>query len=237
MGSDPTFSPTTARGLFSRGSLRRLRPVLWRYRFVLAALCLAWVVVLLVPALRPTPPGHQVLVADRDLPAGTVLTAADLTRVELAEAPGVALDQDDLVGRRLAVAVPEGLPLVPTLLVGAGMAAGAPPGTVVAPVRLADPALVQLLQVGDRLDLYLAPAAGGPGEAELVSSGALVLSLLGSADGPGAGMGGLLGGGGGDSNGVVVVAVDGADATLLTGANGLTTFRAVVVPDQYASSG
>ena len=205
--------------------------MLWRYRFVLAALCLAWTVVLLVPALQPVPPGQSVLVADRDLPAGTVLEARDLTRVELPEAPDAALGRGDLVGQRLAVAVPAGLPLVPSLLVGAGVAEGAPPGTVVAPVQLADPALVQLLQVGDHLDLYLVPAAGGPGEAQLVTSGALVLSLLDSSEGAG----GLLGSTG-DQHSGVVVAADSADANLLTGANGLTSFRAVVVPAHRASS-
>ena len=233
MGSDPTSrSPVGSRGLFSRRSLRRLRPVLWRYRFVLAALCLAWTVVLLVPELQPAPPVQSVLVADRDLPAGTVLEAGDLTRAELTETPEGVLARGDLVGQRLAVAVPAGLPMVPTLLVGQGVADGAPPGTVVAPVQLADPALVQLLQVGDRLALYQVPTAGGPGEAELVSSGALVLSLLDSPEVTG----GLLGGTGEQNTGVVVVAVDRADATLLTGAHGLTSFRAVVVPAHQASS-
>ncbi|HLS65125.1 MAG TPA: SAF domain-containing protein [Ruania sp.] len=233
MGSDPSpRSSVSGRVLFSRRSLRRLRPVLWRYRFVLAAACLAWTVVLLVPALQPAPPGQSVLVADRDLPAGTLLEDRDLARVELTEAPGVVLARGELVGQRLAVAVPAGLPMVPTLLVGQGVAEGAPPGTVVAPVRLADPALVQLLQVGDRLDLYLVPAAGGPGEAELVTSGALVLSLLD----PPEDTGGLLGGTGAQNTGVVVVAVDRADATLLTGTHGLASFRAVVVPAHQASS-
>ncbi|WP_022919482.1 SAF domain-containing protein [Ruania albidiflava] len=232
MGSDPSPRSPAGRGLSARRLLRRLRPVLWRYRFVLAALCLAWTVVLVVPALQPAPPGQSVLVAERDLPAGTVLEARDLTRVELPEAPDAALGRGDLVGQRLAVAAPAGLPLVPSLLVGAGVAEGAPPGTVVAPVQLADPALVQLLQVGDRLDLYLVPAAGGPGEAQLVTSGALVLSLLGSPEGAV----GLLGGTGDQHSGVVVVAADSADATLLTGTNGLASFRAVVVPAHRASS-
>lgn len=231
MGSDP--SPRSpARRPFSRGTLRRLRPLLWRYRFALAGLCLAWAVVLLVPSLRPQPAGQQVLVAGSDLPAGTVLTAGDLTEVELARAPAGALEQHELVGRRLAVGVPAGLPVVATLLVGPGLAQGAPPGTVVAPVRLADPALVQLLQVGDRLDLYLAPAAGGPGEAERVAAGALVLSLL---EDPAASTG-LLDVGPGSDGGVIVVAVPNAAASLLTGANGLASFRAVVVPQEYASS-
>lgn len=205
--------------------------MLWRYRFVLAALCLGWVAVLLVPALQPAPPAQTVLVADRDLAAGTELTAGDLTEAELPEAPADAPNRDDLLGRRLAVGVPTGLPLVETLLVGPGVASGAPPGTVVTPVRLADPALVQLLQVGDRLDLYLAPATsdlGGTGGAELVSSGALVLSIL---DGDGA-TGGLLDTGAGQEPGVIIVSVDGEDATLLTGASGLASFRAVVVPEE-----
>ncbi len=204
--------------------------MLWRSRFLLAALCLAWVVVLLVPALRPPAPSHTVLVAERDLPAGAELGAGDLAEIELAEVPDGVASRERLIGRRLAVGVPAGLPLVETLLVGPGVASGAPPGTVVTPIRLADPALLQLLQVGDRLDLYLAPAVsdlGGAHQAELVTSGALVLSILDGAEAAD----GLLDTGSGADNGVIIVSVDAGDATLLTGASGLASFRAVVVPD------
>src|SRR5699024_12302618 len=102
MGSDPSpRSSVSGRVLFSRRSLRRLRPVLWRYRFVLAASCLAWTVVLLVPGLQPAPAAHSVLVADRDLPAGAVLAAGYLTRAELYEASVGVLARGELVGRRL----------------------------------------------------------------------------------------------------------------------------------------
>ena len=210
--------------------MHRLRPVLWRYRFLLAALCLSWVVVLLVPALRPAPPAQTVLVAEQELPAGTELGAGDLTEVELTDPPATTPSREQLLGRRLAVGVQAGLPLVETLLVGPGVSAGAPPGTVVTPVRLADPALLQLLQVGDRLDLYLAPASsdlGGADRAELVTSGALVLSILAETGASG----GLLDAGSGQDTGVIIVSVDAEDANLLSGASGLASFRAVVVPD------
>lgn len=204
--------------------------MLWRSRFLLAALCLAWVVVLLVPALRPPPATQTVLVADRDLPAGAELGTGDLTEVELADPPAGAPSRADLLGQRLAVGVPAGLPLVETLLVGPGLASGAPPGTVVTPVRLADPALLQLLQVGDHLDLYLAPAVselGGADQAELVTSGALVLSILDSGEAAT----GLLDTGSDQESGVIIVSVTAEDANLLTGASGLASFRAVVVPE------
>ena len=231
MGSDPSRKrPGVRHRLLSRRTLRRLRPVLWRSRFLLAGLCLAWVVVLLVPALRPAPPAETVLVAERDLPAGAELGAGDLMEVEVTEAPAATPSRESLIGRRLAVGVPAGLPLVETLFVGPGVASGAPPGTVVTPVRLADPALLQLLQVGDRLDLYLAPAAadlGGADRAELVTSGALVLSILENTEAAE----GLLDTRSGGDNGVIIVSVDAEDATLLSGASGLASFRAVVVPE------
>src|SRR5699024_4754685 len=173
MGASPSRSP--------RVDLRRLRPVLWRYRHVLAALCVAWAVVLVLPGPESARSAPAVVVATADLPAGTVLSTDMLTTATMSDPPESAPTMDELSGERLAIGVPQGAPVVHTMLVGPGVARGAPPGTVVTPVRLTDPALLQLVEVGDRLDLY-AGAAGsdlGVADAELITSGALVLSVLG----------------------------------------------------------
>ncbi len=147
---------------------RRARVLVWRLRFVVAAGCLAVAAAVTVGELRPAPPaGVDVLVAAHDLPAGTVLDAADLAVVQVPERLAVpaALASDEanatLVGGTTAVAVPAGLPLVPSLVTGGALAG--PPGTVVAAVRLADQALAGLLTAGQHVDLLAAPGDGEPG--------------------------------------------------------------------------
>lgn len=206
---------------------RRLRALLWRGRFVVAGGCLGLAAVVVVAAVRPAPPvGVDVLVAARDLPAGLTVSAGDVRVVTLpgpvavAGAVATAGAGAALVGRRTAVPVPAGLPLVPQVLAGADLAG--PPGTVVAAVRLADDAMVGLLAPGDRVDLLAAPAEGGAGTT--VARGALVLPSAPKADGSG-----LLGmGAAGTQPLLVAVAPD--EAAALAGAGVSTTLFAVVVP-------
>ena len=198
----------------------------WRVRFVAAAACLGVAAALAVAALRPAPPvGVDVLVAARDLAAGVALTAVDLRVVTVPEravvADAVASDEARaaLVGRRTAVPVPAGLPLVPQVLAGADLTG--PPGTVVAAVRLADDAMAGLLAPGDRVDLLAAPAEGGPGVT--VARGALVLPSASRTGGDG-----LLGlSDEGSSPLLVAVAPD--EAAALAGAGVSNVLFAVVV--------
>ena len=209
--------------------LHRLRPVLWRYRHVLAALCLAWAVVLVLPGPESARSAPEVVVTARDVPAGTTLTAEQLTTAAMASPPQAAVPAEQLIGERLAIGLPEGIPVVPAMLVGPGVAGGAPPGTVVAAVHLSDPALLQLITVGDRLELY-SPGPGsdlGAEDAELITDDALVLSVLGTSEDAS----GLLTAATDHGDGAVLVAVAAEDASLLTGASGVSSFRAVVLPD------
>jgi pilus assembly protein CpaB len=119
---------------------------------------------------------------------------------------------DGLLGGRLAVAVPEGFPLVTSLLTDP--ATEAPAGTVVVPVRFGDPALAALLVPGTRVDVVAASVLDGV-EPERVAAGALVL-------GPGAGSGAGAGTGAGDAGdaagtGTAEAAGTGAAAGLLSG--------------------
>src|SRR5699024_11619632 len=133
-----------------------------------------------------------------------------------------------LTGSGRAGGAPEGAPVGRTRLVGPGVAGGAPAASAGTAVRLNDPVLLQLIEVGDRLDLY----AGAPGselgtaDAELITSGALVLSVLGQ----GQESKGLLDVSSTKATGAVVVAVTAEDASPLSGASGVSSFRAVVVP-------
>ncbi|MEL7976671.1 SAF domain-containing protein [Isoptericola sp. F-RaC21] len=229
-----------------RRTARRLRSVLWRARFVLAAACCGLAAAAVVQAVRPAPPPTvDVVVPAHALPAGEPVAAADLTTVGVAAdlAPdGVATDPADLVGRTPTTALPAGIPLHPDLLPGGGVVAQAPQGTVVVPVRLEDTA-TGWLRAGDRVDLVLtgeaARAAGsdggeegtdedGRGDDAYLARRALVLprpEAAAPADG------GLLGGATGTAEGsdVTLVAVSADEAPGLSAASGWGTVGAVLV--------
>lgn len=198
----------------------------WRWRYLVAALCLGATAGATVDAVRPAPPtGVDVLVAARDLPAGLELTTADLKIATVPDtvAVGAARASDEaragLVGHTTAVALPAGMPLVPQVLAGTQLAG--PPGTVVAAVRLADDALATLLRPGDHVDLLAAPAEGGAGIT--LARRALVLPSPPRADG--GGMLGLSPAGGAP----LLVAVRPDEASALAGAGGADVLFAVVV--------
>ncbi|HEY0214866.1 MAG TPA: SAF domain-containing protein [Cellulomonas sp.] len=149
----------------------RLRALAWRLRVPVAAACAGLAVAVVVEGLSPPPPTTTlVAVAARDLRAGTTLAEADidLRAVAVALVPGALTAQDGAtgpspdvgnVGRRLAVPVPEGLPLVPSLF--ADPDTEGPPGTVVVPVRFADPEVAALLTPGTRVDVVAAAMLDG----------------------------------------------------------------------------
>ncbi len=240
---------------------RRLRVVAWRTRRPVAALCAGLAVLLAVELLRaPDPPTVEVAVAARDLAADRTLTGGDVTRrvvpaalvpaglvpAEHATAGEGADPVEDLLGRRLAVDVPAGLPVVPELLVDDDTAA--PPGTVVVPVRFADTGVAAVLRAGMRVDVVASGLHDGAGP-ERVARDALVLGApgIGSPDedgddggdaGSGGGSGGgLLGGGGtgggaagaGDDDVPVLLAVTPEESIALGGASGSRALGAVIV--------
>lgn len=153
----------------------RARALLWRLRFVVAATCMGLAAGVVVHAWRPPPPPTvPVVVAARDVAAGTALTDGDLVVLEVAPdaAPVTAFTRtSDVQDRVTAVDVPARLPLTSSLLTDPALTG--PAGTVVVAVRLDDPAVAQLLQPGLHLDLVAARLEGGPGET--VAHRALVL--------------------------------------------------------------
>lgn len=213
---------------------RRLRLIAWRARRPLAALCAGLAAVLAVQLARPAdPPATAVPVAARALAPGTALTAEDVAVTQvprgllpLTEVGTVA----DLVGRRLAVPVPGGLPLVPGLLVDES--ATGPPGSVVVPVRFADAGVAAVLAPGMRVDVVAAPVVEG-GDARRVAQGAVVLAP--PTDGTGAGADGATGGGGDGADGAgaggapVLLAVTPEESVGLSGAAASHVLSAVIV--------
>ncbi|MBN0042300.1 flagellar biosynthesis protein FlgA [Cellulosimicrobium cellulans] len=223
---------------------RLLRGLWWRSRFVVAALCCGVAATVVVGALRPPPPPTApAVVTTQEVPAGAVLTEADL-RVDLVSVEvvpaGAAARPDDVVGRRATVTLPAGTLLQDALVAGGELAAAAPAGTVVAPVRL-DPGVAALLGPGDRVDLLAAgdhalttaltdvptdgqdPVTVDP----YLARAAVVVPAPEPASGGG---GGLLGAVGPGTDVVTLVAVRPEEAVRLAAVSGQTPVTAVLVP-------
>jgi pilus assembly protein CpaB len=201
---------------------RRPRSPVHTARRVAAAL-LATVAVMM--ALRPVPDPASarapdvvaVVVAAHDLPAGTVVSTADVAVASYppeAVPAGVATRPEPLLGRVLAGGVRAREPITDARLVGAGLTALLPEGQVAAPVRLADLAVAALVRTGDRVDVLATPADSAA--AEVVAAGALVLAASGGHEEPGAGL--------------LVIAVDVETAARLAAATTTATLTVTLPP-------
>lgn len=140
------------------------------------------------------PPGSPVVVATRALSAGARVRAGDVSVRPWAPAQvpsGALTDARQAVGRAAAGPLSPGEAVTPGRLVGPDLLAGRPDGEVLAPVRLADPAVADLLTVGQRVDVLV--AVEGAGQARAVARAATVLGRAGRASDQ---LGGLDGSGG-----------------------------------------
>lgn len=118
-----------------------------------------------IATLRSNPEDDRVdvVVASRDLRPGTTLTADDV-RVENRSAAtipdGSQADLGAVVGSTLAGPARRGEVLTDVRVLSARLAeATAGPGARIVPLHLADSALVDLVRVGDVVDVLTAPAA------------------------------------------------------------------------------
>jgi Flp pilus assembly protein CpaB len=193
----------------------RLRAPGWR-RALLLRRALAGVLAAVALALALSPAagaaGAAVLVAARDLPAGTTLGPADVTVRTWPDeiVPAGALNapaQAD--GRILAGAARAGEPVTDLRLAGPSLAAIATGASdaVSVPIRLADPAVAGLLAAGSTVDVVTVGAAAD--DAVVLARGAVVLTVLPAETGSG----------GGSARGrLVLVALPRPDATRLAAA-------------------
>jgi len=195
--------------------------LLRRHRRWVAALLLAVAAAVTVRSALPEPAGTAVVTAGRDLPAGHVVAAGDLATVLVPRAadPVGALDEQALVGARLASAVRAGEPVTDARVSGAGLTATLPPGQVAVPV-LMGAQVRPWLAVGQRLQLVV-PAADPAADPLAGTSGATtdgVLAVATVVDVADAADGGLLANGGAGTVAVLVqVATDDAEALAATG--------------------
>ena len=134
-------------------------------------------VAIIVARLSPTPASTTAIVAAaRDLPAGAVLTAADLRTIALPPATvpaGATTDLAAVLGSQLSGPLRRGEPLTDVRLTD-GVLSRPAPGVVSAPVRLADSQAAQLLQPGQRIDVLAASTAVGDAGPADTGSGSLV---------------------------------------------------------------
>lgn len=161
--------------------LRRTRRAFLARRRLLAALCAGLAVAAALQALAAPPqPRSAVLVAAHDLAAGTRLRADDLaTRGFVAgTVPAGTLTAAEAMGRTTVGPVRAGEPLTDVRVLDRALL-DAYGDAVAAPVRIADPAAVALLRVGDRIDVLAADPQGSG--ARVVASDVPVLALPGRA--------------------------------------------------------
>ncbi len=175
----------------ARRRWRAVRRAVLRRRRLLAALLAGVAVLLGVSTVAAPPPATvPVLVAAHDLPAGAELEPDDVVTARFA--PGTAPDglARAPAGRVLAAPVARGEPVTEVRLVGAAMTSGRP-DLVALPVRLPDAASVELLEVGDEVDLWAVDPQGGG--TEQVADDVTVLAIPASTpDDAGTGVPGRL---------------------------------------------
>ncbi len=229
----------------------RARLLLWRMRVGLVALLLGAAATLAVAELKPPPEATSpVLVASEDLEAGTELAPGDVQLTAWPDSlvrPEGAVSISAVTGRRLAVAVPAGLPVVEGVLAADGFDAPVPHGTVVAPVRLADPAVAALLRPGDRVDVLgdgsdapLARSEEGDspddasadtaGSARILARGALVVAGQTRLDGSADALGALRATAQDATEPLVLLAVAPADARALAAAGAWADLTVAILP-------
>ena len=128
-----------------------------------------------VAALRSNPDDDraEVVVAARDLRPGTALTPDDIRlekRLTTTVPDGSQADLAAVVGSTLAGPTRRGEVLTDVRLLGSRLAEStAGPGARIVPLHLADSALIDLVRVGDVVDVLAAPSNDAPGSAPAVS--------------------------------------------------------------------
>lgn len=154
-------APTAARRTRWWVSLRRA--VSW-HRRKLGVLAAVIAVVATVTALSPAPPPTtDVVVAAVPLSPGHRLSAGDLTVAAVPDAlvPEAAVtDPAQVVGRTLTGALTRGQMLTEPAVVRPGPEPRGD-GLVTTPLRLSDPEVVDLLRVGDEIDVLAADPRSG----------------------------------------------------------------------------
>ncbi len=176
MPSQPTTSHLSSATAAARRILKGVRrSILLRRRWLAAFFATVAVAAGLQATAAPPPDTTTLLTAARDLPGGTVLSAADVVSIQVDpnSAPPGGSDPNP-IGRVLASPLRKGEAVTDVRLVGSGLLQGHP-GLTAVPVRIPDPAVVELVRVGDTFDL-LATDPEGTGT-RVVADDVVVLAI------------------------------------------------------------
>jgi flagella basal body P-ring formation protein FlgA len=128
-----------------------------------------------IATLRSNPDGDSasVVVAVRDLRPGAALTSDDVrleTRLATTIPDGSQADLGTVVGSTLASPTRRGEVLTDVRLLGSRLAEStAGPGARIVPLHLADSALIDLVRVGDVVDVLAAPTTDTPATGQAAS--------------------------------------------------------------------
>lgn len=169
----------------------------------------------LTPAPADTVPAYA---AARDLPAGKTLVPDDLTVLSVPRDLVPAGSYGGIVslqGQQLAVALRKGQLLSDSQLLGPGLLAGSPPGSAAVPLRMADPASIQLLSPGQLVNVVMTNGNGfdQPAASQVLAAAVPVLWTSGHGGGAGPWLAS------GETEGLLVVAADAEQAHRLAGAS------------------
>lgn len=202
-----------------RPSRRRLRSWLNRNRRLFASLLFCIPAGLTVQQLTPAPAETVVaFAAASDLPAGKTLGPGDVNRISVppgivpAGSPG---SETAFEGKQLAAPLRKGQLLTDAQVLGPGLLAGTPPGSAAVPLRMADPASIQLVSPGQLVNVVLTGGNGFEQSAESQILAVAVPVLWTSAQGGSAGPWPAST----EAEGLVVVAASADQARRLAGAS------------------
>ncbi|MET4093257.1 pilus assembly protein CpaB [Arthrobacter sp. UYCu712] len=197
----------------------RLRGWLNRNRRLAVALLLCVAAGIAVQQLTPAPDDTvSALAAVRDLPAGKILDAGDVAVLNIPDGllpDGSFSHPSAIQGKQLAAALRQGQLLSDSQLLGPGLLAGSPPGSSAVPLRMADPASIQLLSPGQLVNVVISGGNGfdQPATSEVLAAAVPVLWT--SAQGGKAGQWLATG----EPDGLMVVAADAGQSRRLAGAS------------------
>lgn len=208
----PSARPRAVRG-------HRLLAWLGRNRRLAIALLLCLAAGITVHQLTPPPADTvPVLAAARDLPAGTALSATDMTATKIPPGmltAGAISHTGEAAGKQLAAPLRKGQLVTDTLLLGPGLLTGTPPGSAAVPLRMADPSSIQLVSPGQLVNVVLTGANGYDQQSpsEVLATAVPVLWTSGQGGKTGQWLGT------GETDGLIVVAAAPEQAARLAGAS------------------
>jgi len=185
----------------------------------MAALLLCIPAGVTVQQLAPAPADTVLaFAAAADLPAGKTLEPGDVSAIGIP--PGMAPSgspgsEAEFEGKQLAAPLRRGQLLTDAQVLGPGLLAGSPAGTAAVPLRMADPASIQLVSPGQLVNVVLTGGNGfdQPGESQVLAEAVPVLWTSGQGGKAGSWLATA------DTDGLIVVAAAADQARRLAGAS------------------